>query len=227
MDIHNIDEFLDLQDQAETNLLSTEQGHEEEWHSTAAPINEMLSSMDNNIFLNNSSGNNSNTDWELLKNGLDSLPGLTEIMGHGGILNESNDCITPDSLIKQPEQRITRSKSVAALASPTTTISTSTTTPKKKRTRAKKVYCICKQPYNGKPMVQCDRCQEWFHCACVGFDPDNEEDIDWICKSCIEGKLIKNVHMHTNTVYHKGRVYACMRRRFMYIICLDCIILLH
>ena len=25
----------------------------------------------------------------------------------------------------------------------------------------KKLYCICQQPYDGNPMVQCDNCQEW------------------------------------------------------------------
>ncbi|KAI8646337.1 transcription factor S-II, central domain-containing protein [Parasitella parasitica] len=64
--------------------------------------------------------------------------------------------------------------------------------PKKKRaTRAKKLYCTCQQPYNGEPMVQCDACEEWFHCTCVQFNPDNQEEdvdnVDWVCNSCKQG----------------------------------------
>jgi hypothetical protein len=33
--------------------------------------------------------------------------------------------------------------------------------PKRKTQRSKKLYCICQQPYDGSPMVQCDSCQEW------------------------------------------------------------------
>lgn len=33
--------------------------------------------------------------------------------------------------------------------------------PKRKKQKSKKLYCICQQPYDGSPMVQCDGCQEW------------------------------------------------------------------
>ncbi|KAH8556164.1 hypothetical protein BGW37DRAFT_471337 [Umbelopsis sp. PMI_123] len=56
--------------------------------------------------------------------------------------------------------------------------------PKRKTQRSKKLYCICQQPYDGSPMVQCDSCQEWFHCSCVNLDPDEAEDIEWTCDSC-------------------------------------------
>lgn len=32
---------------------------------------------------------------------------------------------------------------------------------KRKGQKTKKLYCICQQPYDGNPMVQCDNCQEW------------------------------------------------------------------
>ncbi|KAI8067711.1 uncharacterized protein B0P05DRAFT_573764 [Gilbertella persicaria] len=160
MDIHNIDDYLDLQDQTATNLLSTEQitqpqDNAEEWHS---PLNDLLSNHTDNFYKD---------DWGLLQN---SLQGT------------ETGFIAPDSLIKQPviqeEKRITRSKTAAK--PPLTPPSPK----KKKKTRAKKLYCICQQPYDGKPMVQCDKCEEWFHCTCVGFDPDSQEDIDWICQTC-------------------------------------------
>lgn len=162
MDIHNIDEYLDLQDQNQMNLLSTEElttqpEQESEWHSaTAATLDDMLES-DNNPYLFNVEHN---TEWGLLQNGLCEGINLTQIIGNGLVSNQDN-FITPDSLLKQQptpvieEKRVTRSR-----ASPVTI-----TSPKKKKkatvARPKKLYCICQQPYNGKPMVQCDTCEEW------------------------------------------------------------------
>lgn len=178
----NIDEYLDLQDQTETNLLSTEHAtsvqpeeHEVEWHS-ATPA---LSSNNNNSF----------DGWGLLQqNGFENLDGinLSDLIAGGSGVDAtstanlvSNDThfITPGSLMKQqptllttPEvelqvepqieqqqlqqqqKRITRSRSKPSPSVPK----------KKKATRAKKLYCICQQPYNGEPMVQCDTCEEWY-----------------------------------------------------------------
>jgi hypothetical protein len=39
--------------------------------------------------------------------------------------------------------------------------SSETAEPKRKTQKSKKLYCICQQPYDGSPMVQCDSCQEW------------------------------------------------------------------
>ncbi|KAL7318273.1 Transcription factor bye1 [Mucor circinelloides] len=200
----NIDEYLDLQDQTETSLLSTEdaasghaeQEHQVEWHS-ATPT-----TLNTNNFTN---------DWGLLQqNGFGGLEGinLTDLIAAGStaadvdaaaLVSNDNHFITPGSLMKQPlpapiiiptvtakeepeQKRVTRSRSKPAMPS----------TPKKKRaTRAKKLYCTCQRPYNGEPMVQCDTCEEWFHCSCVDFNPDNqeedEENIDWVCSKCKEG----------------------------------------
>lgn len=170
----NIDEYLDLQDQTETSLLSTEdaasghaeQEHQVEWHS-ATPT-----TLNTNNFTN---------DWGLLQqNGFGGLEGinLTDLIAAGStaadvdaaaLVSNDNHFITPGSLMKQPppapiiiptvaakeepeQKRVTRSRSKPAIPF----------TPKKKRaTRAKKLYCTCQRPYNGEPMVQCDTCEEW------------------------------------------------------------------
>ncbi|ORY95327.1 transcription factor S-II, central domain-domain-containing protein [Syncephalastrum racemosum] len=57
----------------------------------------------------------------------------------------------------------------------------------KKKARAKKLYCICQKPYDGEPMVQCDTCRDWYHCACLNLDADDVENMDsWLCNNCQE-----------------------------------------
>ncbi|XP_074602431.1 nucleosome-remodeling factor subunit NURF301-like [Brevipalpus obovatus] len=52
----------------------------------------------------------------------------------------------------------------------------------------KKLYCICKTPYDSsKFMVGCDSCHNWFHIECLGL---NEETVkkkkSWVCNDCGE-----------------------------------------
>jgi hypothetical protein len=50
------------------------------------------------------------------------------------------------------------------------------------------VYCICKRPWSedeGRDMVGCDVCQDWFHLDCVGIKTLKEvENIDYKCPTC-------------------------------------------
>ena len=32
-----------------------------------------------------------------------------------------------------------------------------------------KKYCVCKKPYSGRFMIQCDFCDEWYHGSCVNI----------------------------------------------------------
>lgn len=45
----------------------------------------------------------------------------------------------------------------------------------------------CKKPIGDQiSWVQCDRCQDWFHCICVGLTKEYAEKIDkYICKKCL------------------------------------------
>ncbi len=50
------------------------------------------------------------------------------------------------------------------------------------------LYCICQQPDDGGFMIQCDRCNEWFHGHCVNVTDVDAEDIDlYTCPPCEVG----------------------------------------
>ncbi len=48
-----------------------------------------------------------------------------------------------------------------------------------------KVFCHCRQPDDGSPMIACDRCKEWFHSDCE-FVPMNSwsSNSQWFCRRC-------------------------------------------
>ncbi|XP_021735832.1 lysine-specific demethylase 5D-like [Chenopodium quinoa] len=51
------------------------------------------------------------------------------------------------------------------------------------------LYCICRKPYDMRPMIACDECDEWYHFDCVNLisPPDT-----YICPACephMEGKV--------------------------------------
>ncbi|KAI7879914.1 hypothetical protein K492DRAFT_207876 [Lichtheimia hyalospora FSU 10163] len=77
-------------------------------------------------------------------------------------------------------------------------------TTSKKKMRGKRLYCICQKPYTGDPMVQCDKCSDWFHCACVDLDPDEADDIDtWMCNGCTEKGGNEKAETATATTVNK------------------------
>ena len=51
------------------------------------------------------------------------------------------------------------------------------------------LYCLCRKPWQGRFMIQCDRCDEWFHGACVNVTPTEALDIDqYTCLKCGVGQ---------------------------------------
>ncbi|KAN0065591.1 COMPASS (complex proteins associated with Set1p) component [Thecaphora frezii] len=51
---------------------------------------------------------------------------------------------------------------------------------------AEDVYCICKSSYNeDDSMIQCDRCEQWYHYSCVNITEQQSQLIDlFICPVC-------------------------------------------
>ncbi|KAL7558921.1 hypothetical protein ACA910_015498 [Epithemia clementina (nom. ined.)] len=46
-------------------------------------------------------------------------------------------------------------------------------------------HCVCGGPSDGRLMLSCDKCENWFHGYCVGIKPEDSEEIDeWVCPPC-------------------------------------------
>jgi hypothetical protein len=47
------------------------------------------------------------------------------------------------------------------------------------------LYCVCKQPYAGRFMIQCDHCEEWYHGECVNITPGEAVGLNrYKCETC-------------------------------------------
>ena len=56
---------------------------------------------------------------------------------------------------------------------------------KDKNKQTRPTYCLCQKPYDGRFMVQCDVCDEWYHGSCIDITPQEAEQLDkFICPGC-------------------------------------------
>lgn len=52
------------------------------------------------------------------------------------------------------------------------------------------VYCVCRGPDDGTFMIECERCETWFHGRCVGVTTEaeiasvTECEMPWVCPTC-------------------------------------------
>lgn len=85
----------------------------------------------------------------------------------------SNGPITPLSITK-PKSRTPSTNSNTPPSIPTSS------------SKNKKLYCICKTPYDSsKFMVGCDTCHNWFHTDCLGLDEEVvKKKKSWVCQEC-------------------------------------------
>ena len=53
------------------------------------------------------------------------------------------------------------------------------------RENEEELYCICKKPWNGQFMIQCDDCEDWYHGSCVNITASDALDIvKYRCTVC-------------------------------------------
>ncbi|KAH3733982.1 hypothetical protein DPMN_040421 [Dreissena polymorpha] len=58
-------------------------------------------------------------------------------------------------------------------------------TPKQESEVDNKEYCVCRKPYSGRFMIQCDFCEEWYHGSCVNVTATEALEIDkYKCRAC-------------------------------------------
>ncbi len=55
----------------------------------------------------------------------------------------------------------------------------------RRQSAAEAVFCTCRKPDDGKLMIQCDTCLEWYHGACIGVSRKHARNIkSYKCSSC-------------------------------------------
>ncbi|XP_065178289.1 lysine-specific demethylase 7B-like [Sycon ciliatum] len=87
------------------------------------------------------------------------------------------------------------------------------------------LYCICRTPYSdGVFMIQCDRCEDWFHGSCVGVSEAQSSYIDqYHCPGCTAAhgpmkiKPRRNVQRHNYQDLEAGRVAQSDTDRLVFI----------
>ena len=54
------------------------------------------------------------------------------------------------------------------------------------------VYCLCRQPeVEGESMVQCDKCDEWYHNDCITCPSTCDmKSVKWFCPNCIQTSVV-------------------------------------
>ena len=60
-----------------------------------------------------------------------------------------------------------------------------------KREEKLNVYCYCRQIDDGRRMIRCDGCEDWFHAHCAKISPQRLRKIKgslWFCKSCYKDR---------------------------------------
>lgn len=60
--------------------------------------------------------------------------------------------------------------------------------------------CVCRGQDDGRDLVQCDDCQDWFHLDCLGIDNIRDlgpETIAWYCDDCSDAKEAEMASDHS------------------------------
>ncbi|XP_055932201.1 nucleosome-remodeling factor subunit BPTF-like isoform X2 [Argiope bruennichi] len=129
--------------------------------------------------------------------------------------------IKEDKIVKPPKKRKSQS-------SESDGIEQNTKTPAKKQKSAitkpadhkaldqRKLYCICKKPYDSKRfMIGCDLCSNWFHVECIGLTEVKAKSMSrYVCNDCTKATetAAEELYCLCRSPYDESQFYICCDR---------------
>ncbi|GBM38532.1 Nucleosome-remodeling factor subunit BPTF [Araneus ventricosus] len=80
----------------------------------------------------------------------------------------------------------------------------------------RKLYCICKKPYDSKRfMIGCDMCSNWFHVECIGLTEVKAKSMSrYVCKDCTKATetAAEELYCLCRSPYDESQFYICCDR---------------
>lgn len=61
---------------------------------------------------------------------------------------------------------------------------------------AEQTFCVCQTAYDGRLMIECDGCNDWFHPSCVGITLREDGSLpkkmkEFICPVCLRDMRVE------------------------------------
>ncbi|GIY55557.1 nucleosome-remodeling factor subunit NURF301 [Caerostris extrusa] len=80
----------------------------------------------------------------------------------------------------------------------------------------RKLYCICKKPYDSKRfMIGCDMCSNWFHVECIGLTEVKAKSMSkYVCNDCKKATetAAEELYCLCRSPYDESQFYICCDR---------------
>ncbi|CAL1273148.1 unnamed protein product [Larinioides sclopetarius] len=80
----------------------------------------------------------------------------------------------------------------------------------------RKLYCICKKPYDSKRfMIGCDMCSNWFHVECIGLTEVKAKSMSrYVCNDCTKATetAAEELYCLCRSPYDESQFYICCDR---------------
>ncbi|GFT51046.1 nucleosome-remodeling factor subunit BPTF [Trichonephila clavipes] len=80
----------------------------------------------------------------------------------------------------------------------------------------RKLYCICKKPYDSKRfMIGCDMCSNWFHVECIGLTEIKAKSMSrYVCNDCTKAteSAAEELYCLCRSPYDESQFYICCDR---------------
>ncbi|XP_054724441.1 nucleosome-remodeling factor subunit BPTF-like [Uloborus diversus] len=80
----------------------------------------------------------------------------------------------------------------------------------------RKLYCICKKPYDSKRfMIGCDMCSNWFHVECIGLTEAKAKSMSrYVCNDCTKAteNAAEELYCLCRSPYDESQFYICCDR---------------